>query len=253
MDEGAELGIEEEGTGLVVAKELGLDGKLDGASDGHHHRVSEVIGEGVVDPRSDDAIHPRPIWITRDGAVLKYVRVEGELLNGERELLAPAGVVGGGNVKDDRDEAANVPDRNSLGVQGQDGGGLVEQHGVVDGGNNAALVVVIVVVVDAGWWIGRTLLGGKGQGVAEVGVGGVALLSHSSRQLFSLESKGEGGGTISLALGLLDLALHVRRLGDGYCRPSHSDGDALDKQKWNRDRNPCSDTMKANIARKIID
>lgn len=81
LDKGAELGVEEEGAGLAVAEELVLDGKPDraGGGAGRHHRVGEVVGEGVVDPRPDDAVHPRPIWMTREGTVVKDVGVEGEL------------------------------------------------------------------------------------------------------------------------------------------------------------------------------
>ena len=53
--------------------------------------------------------------------------LEGELLDGEKELISLAGVVARGQVKDDGDVAPDVLDNNSLRMKVDDGGGLVEQ------------------------------------------------------------------------------------------------------------------------------
>jgi hypothetical protein len=74
------------------------------------------------------------------GVVEEDMTLQGVLAKGEEELIAPPGVVAGGDVEDDRDEAADVLDRHSLGVQIKHDSSLVEEHGVVD-----------VVVVVGGW------------------------------------------------------------------------------------------------------
>jgi hypothetical protein len=62
LDEVMKLGVEVEGTCLVVAEELLLNGKLDMASgvtmlvDGR----LEVDDEGAEKPREDDTVHPPP-------------------------------------------------------------------------------------------------------------------------------------------------------------------------------------------------
>lgn len=43
--------------------------------------------------------------------------VERQLPNGEQELLAPAGVVGRGDVKDDEDEPPDVLNSNGLDME----------------------------------------------------------------------------------------------------------------------------------------
>jgi hypothetical protein len=43
--------------------------------------------------------------------------LQGELADGEKELLAPTGVVVGGEVEDDRDEKPDVVESNNMGVK----------------------------------------------------------------------------------------------------------------------------------------
>ena len=53
--------------------------------------------------------------------------LKGELPNGEEELVAPAGVVAGGDVEDVGDQTSDVLDSHSLHVEVHEGGGLVKQ------------------------------------------------------------------------------------------------------------------------------
>jgi hypothetical protein len=62
----------------------------------------------------DGAIHPVPARKDHTGAVVQDVVLQRELADGEEELLAPAGVVVGGEVEDDRHEKPDVVDGNGL-------------------------------------------------------------------------------------------------------------------------------------------
>jgi hypothetical protein len=54
------------------------------------------------------------------------------LAKDEDELIAPPGVISGGDVEDNCDKAADVLDSHSLSMQIERGNSLVEEHGVVD-------------------------------------------------------------------------------------------------------------------------
>ena len=57
--------------------------------------------------------------------------LDGELAEGEQKLITPSVEVTGVDVEDDRDEAADVVDGHHLGVQVQEGSGLLKEHGGV--------------------------------------------------------------------------------------------------------------------------
>jgi hypothetical protein len=79
------------------------------------------------------------------------VVLQRELADGEEELLAPAGVVVGGEVEDDRHEKPDFVDGNGLGVQVKEGGGLMHlQVGGVRGGVRDMGRLLVVIVLDAG-------------------------------------------------------------------------------------------------------
>ena len=113
--------------------------------------------------------------------------LQGELAEDEQELLTPHGVVAGGDVEDDGDEAPDVLNRNSLGVQVQNGGRFVKQHGVVDVVDR---LVVVLVRRRGGGWIGGisrcALLGSKEERLAKALGGGVMLLGCSVGELLGL-------------------------------------------------------------------
>ena len=129
MHELPELGVEVQDPCLPVAEKLGLEGKPGGTGSGValHGGVGKVVGDCAEDPGLDDAIHARPVRIGGDRLVEEDVLLKGELPNGEEELVAPAGVVAGGDVEDDGDQTPDVLDSHSLHVEVREGGGLVKQ------------------------------------------------------------------------------------------------------------------------------
>ena len=94
--------------------------------------VSEIIGDEPKDPRLHDTVHARPVRLgSSKGGVEEDVVAEGELADGEEELIPPASVVAG-DVEGDGDQTPNVLDRHRLRVKVDDGRGFVEQQGVVE-------------------------------------------------------------------------------------------------------------------------
>ena len=82
--------------------------------------------------------------------------LEGVLPDGEEELIPPAVVVTDGEVEDGVDEAADVLDAHSLGVQINHGGGFVLKHGAVEivaagaGGSGLPVRLPGIVIVGGG-------------------------------------------------------------------------------------------------------
>ena len=81
--------------------------------------------------------------------------LEGVLPNSEEELIPPAVVVAGGEVEDGVDEAADVLDAHSLGVQINHGGSFVLKHGAVEivaagAGASGLLVRLLGIVIGGG-------------------------------------------------------------------------------------------------------
>jgi hypothetical protein len=63
---------------------------------------------------------------------LKNVLLQRVLAEGEKELLTPSGVAARGNVEDDGDETPDALHGNGLGVQIEDGSGLMEKQGTLE-------------------------------------------------------------------------------------------------------------------------
>jgi len=129
-----ELSVEEDGARLLVSKELGLDGNPCRASRGAlvaagHDDVDELVGNGAVEPRADDAVHANPISMGEDRGLTKYVILQRVFADGKEKLLAPTSVVTGGGVEDDGDEKADVLDGDRLGIQMQECLRLVHKQG----------------------------------------------------------------------------------------------------------------------------
>jgi hypothetical protein len=124
----AELRLELDRPCLSIAQELGFNGELgvpgSGALGGDN--FGEVVSEGVENPGLDNAVHP--ILVRRGGRGGEDVRMEGEFAEDQQELIAPAVEVVGVNVEDDVDEASDVVDGDGLGVNVEEGGGLLEQQ-----------------------------------------------------------------------------------------------------------------------------
>ena len=137
-----EFGIEDEGPRLSVAEKLALDGKPDGAGSdtlvaAMPDDVEEVVGEGAVEPRTDDAGHALPVRRVQGTIVVKDMTLKRILAQREQELRAPPSEVAGVDVEDDVDKAADILDGHSLGVEVQNSGSLLKNHGRVDGRSRA--------------------------------------------------------------------------------------------------------------------
>ena len=122
MDKVAELSVEVEGTSFSIAKKLGLDGEPGGASSGTplaalKDDVDEVIGDGAVEPRLNDAVHTTPIRGVRGGEVAQDMILQRVLAEDEEELLMPVRVVAGVDVEDDWNKAPDVLHGDGLRMQ----------------------------------------------------------------------------------------------------------------------------------------
>jgi hypothetical protein len=105
-----------EGTSLLVPKELLLECEPDVASGGvaGHHDLCPVSGDGVGDPRLDNAIHEALVWEAGHQGVLEDVVLHGVLADDEEKLIAPALVVVDREVEDDVHKVADVLDTGGM-------------------------------------------------------------------------------------------------------------------------------------------
>jgi hypothetical protein len=193
LGKGAKLGVEVESTSLLIADEVVLDGDPGFVGGGAvlDHGFSKVGSDRAVQPRFDDGVHPSPIRKCRDGGAADVV-LQRILRDGEEELFAPPRVVAGG-VEDEGHQTAGVLHGNSLGMEVEDGGGLVEGHGAGD--VRGFLVVGVVGRVG-----GISRSSGVGPGFGRLGqcgadaLGGcVARRGSSSGLLLGRLGFGEGG------------------------------------------------------------
>jgi hypothetical protein len=79
LDEDLKWGVEMEGAGLTVAKELLLNGKP-GVPSGTAmltNNILEVNSESVEDPREGNVVHPPPMRKSRGSDVVSDVVIEG--------------------------------------------------------------------------------------------------------------------------------------------------------------------------------
>ena len=88
--------------------------------------IDEVSGNGVVEPRPNDAVHATPIRGVRGGKVAQDMILQRILAEDEKKLLTPTRVVAGVGVEDDGDKAPDVLHGDGLGVQVEDGGGFMK-------------------------------------------------------------------------------------------------------------------------------
>ena len=79
--------------------------------------VDEVIGEGGVEPRPNDAVHPGPVRGNARKSILQDVVLQLVPPESKEELFAPSGVAGGVDVEDDGDKTPDVLHCHRLGVQ----------------------------------------------------------------------------------------------------------------------------------------
>jgi hypothetical protein len=222
------FGIEVEGAGLLVAEEVILDGELGLTGGGTvvDHGVGEVSGDRAVEPWLDDDVHPSPVSKGRDGVTVDVVQrwVFGV---GEEELLAPTGVVVDG-VEDGRHQAACFLHEDRLGVEVEDGSGLVEHHGVGDA--HVAARVKLFDGINHGGGVDPGL-DRPSEGNADVLRGGVALVGGVGGFLLSCLGDGQSSlveGATSLDVGLWRsiavLARLIGRIDEGGGRsPNHTD------------------------------
>jgi hypothetical protein len=127
LGEGAKLGVEQHGVGLTIVEELLFDAKpscLSGEAVRLVDDVQEVGGDGVEEPGDDDAVHARPRRIGEVRDVTEDVVLQGEAAEDEEDVAMPLGVVGGLEIKNDRNQILDVLDSSSLAVQVGDGRGL---------------------------------------------------------------------------------------------------------------------------------
>jgi len=112
-----------------------------------------------VKPGADDAVHPLPIRRGGGWSVFVDVVLEGETADGEQELLVPPRVGAGGSVEDDGYEAADVLYAGDLGVEVQNSGSLMKEHGGADvvGGRAIGVGVGVAFLVGGGasspYWV----------------------------------------------------------------------------------------------------
>ena len=128
-----ELKVEEKRASLVVPQELHLHGdpKIASSRAVAGDGLCEVVRDGVGDPGLDYVVHVSPVQGTGGPGVEQNVVLKGKLASGEQKLVTPASVVIGVDVEGSRDQAPNVLDGDDLGMEVEDGGGLMQQHGAV--------------------------------------------------------------------------------------------------------------------------
>lgn len=116
--DGAELGREEKGTRLPLAKELVFENRPGdvGVGVAKHHRLLEIADDGALGPREDSAVHVHPrrvVGIVDIGVDVIRQRI---LAEEEEEEVAPSGVVVGSALQHDGDEDFDIDDSKGLGV-----------------------------------------------------------------------------------------------------------------------------------------
>jgi hypothetical protein len=201
LDKSAKLGVEEDHTLFTIVKELRLDGEPNDAcsSAGLQYSLHKIVGDRPVNPGTNDAIHMIPVGKDHDGGIALDVVLQGELPDGEEKLLAPTGVIVGGQVEDGRDEQPDVVDGDNLGVKMKKGRGFMHPQGVGVGRGVGGVRPLVVAVLDARS-LGASGLGnrlarssGAGHGVADPLICGSAVLNCEGGLIFSsLDALQEG-------------------------------------------------------------
>jgi hypothetical protein len=127
LNEAPEGGIDVKGASFMVVEKVVLQGQP-GVVSHVAALLGDVLqgrGDGSPDPRLDDVVHP----VSRRNADIRGVEqhVIGERVmpDGEQDVVAPSGVVRGGEVQHDRDERKDVLHTDSLDVDVGDDSGIV--------------------------------------------------------------------------------------------------------------------------------
>lgn len=118
LDERVKFSREVDGALFLVAEEHLLEREPDEACGTVrlHDSLQEVGGDGPIEPREHDAIHPSPGRVMR-----KSVVGEGIFPKRDEEEPTPLLVIRGAEVKDDGDKRLDIENRHRLGMKSVDG------------------------------------------------------------------------------------------------------------------------------------
>jgi hypothetical protein len=105
----------------MVAEKLVLDGEPEVArcTVAFSDHLMKLQRDGIADPVEDDTFHPNPPRIIGWG-IGRDVLDEGIALEGLLHKITPAGIVGGGGVKNDVHQLVDIENRNRLKVKASD-------------------------------------------------------------------------------------------------------------------------------------
>jgi hypothetical protein len=123
---GAELGVDEDDAGLPIAHKLLLESqpRRTGSGGGGGDNLVELGRDGPVEPGEDMKFHLDPVRDVEEGGIAQHVVGKGVLAEDEEEEAAPLGEGWRRKVEDDGDEATDVEDAESLGMDRSDGIGV---------------------------------------------------------------------------------------------------------------------------------
>lgn len=126
LAQGAELGVDEDDAGLPIAHKLLLESqpRRTGSGGGGGDNLVELGRDGAVEPGEYMEFHPDPGRDVGEGGIAQHVVGKGVLAEDEEEEAAPLGEGWRRKVEDDGDEAADVEDAESLGMERSDGIGV---------------------------------------------------------------------------------------------------------------------------------
>jgi hypothetical protein len=201
LREQVELGVEVERPRIPIPEELVLESEPRLASSVRliADDVLQLNGDGAVEPREDNAVHEAPGARRRSVVVDEDVVVEDEPPQREKDLAAPAWVVGGRRIQHHGHEGPDVVQTRGLSMESSDEVGVEVR------------VAGVLRVVHRGdrWAAEETLRGDH--------------LGGQSGTQGTLTFQGEGGGALTLPRGhhsRLDRSEGVAEcgVGTGGCR-----------------------------------
>jgi len=134
LGDAVELDVKEKRARLTVPQKLCLqcDPKIANSGAAVGDGFGKVIREGAGDPGLCHAVHVSPVRGGIGLGVEQNVILKRELAGGEQKLITLASVVTGVDVEGSWDQTSDVLDRDGLGVEVEDSGSLMQQHGVVE-------------------------------------------------------------------------------------------------------------------------
>jgi hypothetical protein len=115
---------------LTIIKKLVLNGKPEVArrATAFPDHLVKIRRDGVADPVEDNVVHPNPPWII-GRSIVRDVLDQGVALYSLLHEITPAGVVGGGGVKDDVHQLVDVEHYSRLKVKSSDDRVFVGRRG----------------------------------------------------------------------------------------------------------------------------